>query len=55
VCGDPNHWAPSCPKRFDKRSHGNGGNSANVVVGDTDMKDAGYGIFPTILFSLSFA
>jgi hypothetical protein len=49
VCGDPNHWAPSCPKRFDKRSHGNGGKSANVVVGDTDMKDAGYGIFPTIL------
>jgi hypothetical protein len=34
---------------FDKRSHGNGGNSANIVVGDTDMKDAGYGIFPTIL------
>jgi hypothetical protein len=49
VCGDPNHWAPSCPKRFDKRSHGNGGNSANVVVGDTDMKDARYDIFPTIL------
>jgi hypothetical protein len=49
VCGDPNHWAPSCPKRFDKRSHGNGGNSVNVVVGDTDMKDAGYDIFPTIL------
>jgi hypothetical protein len=49
VCGDLNHWAPSCPKRFDKRSHGNGGNSANVVVGDTEMKDAGYGTFPTIL------
>jgi hypothetical protein len=38
VCGDPNHWAPNCPKRFDKHSHGNGGNSANVVVGDTDIK-----------------
>jgi hypothetical protein len=49
VCGAPNHWAPSCPKRFDKRSYGNDGNSANIVVGDTDMKDAGYGIFPTIL------
>jgi hypothetical protein len=49
VCGDPNHWAPSYPKLFDKRSHGNGDNSANVVVGDTNMKDAEYGIFPTIL------
>jgi hypothetical protein len=49
VCGDPNHWAPSFPKRFDKHSHGNGGNSTNVVVGDTEIKDAGYGIFPTIL------
>jgi hypothetical protein len=49
VCGDLNYWAPSCPKRFDKRSHRNGGNSANVVVGDTNMKDAGYGIFSTIL------
>jgi hypothetical protein len=49
VCGDLNHWAPSCPNRFDKRSHGNSGKSANVVFGDTEMKDAGYGIFPTIL------
>jgi hypothetical protein len=49
VCGDPNHWAPSCAKHFDKHLHGNGGNSANVVVGDTEMKDVGYGIFPTIL------
>jgi hypothetical protein len=49
VCGDLNHWDPSCPKRFDKRPHGNSGNSANVVVGDTKMKDAWYGIFPTIL------
>uniref|UniRef100_A0ACD5T9F1 Uncharacterized protein n=1 Tax=Avena sativa TaxID=4498 RepID=A0ACD5T9F1_AVESA len=43
VCGDPNHWAPSCPNRFDKRSHGNSGKSANVVLGDIEMKDAGYG------------
>jgi hypothetical protein len=49
VCGDPNHWAPRCPKHFDKRSHGNNDNSANVVVGDTKMKDVGYGIFPTII------
>jgi hypothetical protein len=39
VCGDPNYWAPSCPKRFDKRSHGNGGNSVNVVVGDTEIDE----------------
>ena len=49
VCGDPNHWAPSCPNRFDKRSHGNSGKSANVVLGDVEMKDAGYGICPTVL------
>uniref|UniRef100_A0ACD5WRZ8 Uncharacterized protein n=1 Tax=Avena sativa TaxID=4498 RepID=A0ACD5WRZ8_AVESA len=41
VCGDPNHWAPSCPNRFDKRSHGNSGKSVNVVLGDIEMKDAG--------------
>uniref|UniRef100_A0ACD5VAQ0 Uncharacterized protein n=1 Tax=Avena sativa TaxID=4498 RepID=A0ACD5VAQ0_AVESA len=49
VCGDPGHWAPSCPNRFDKRQHGNNGNAANVVISDTEMKDAGYGILPTIL------
>jgi len=49
VCGDPDHWAPSCPNRYDKRHPGKGGKTANVVIGDTDMKDAGYGIFPTIL------
>ncbi|KAK1684503.1 hypothetical protein QYE76_045351 [Lolium multiflorum] len=42
VCGDPDHWAPNCPNRYDK--HGNGGKTANVVIaGDTEMKDAGYG------------
>jgi hypothetical protein len=46
VRGDPNHWASSCPNRFDKRSHENNDKSANVVV---EMKDVGYGIFPTIL------
>jgi hypothetical protein len=49
VCGDPYHWAPSCPKCFDKRSHGNSGNSANVVVGDTDMIMLGL-----VYFLLSF-
>ena len=49
VCGDPDHWAPSCPNRYDKRHPGKGGKTANVVIGDIDMKDAGYGIFPTIL------
>ena len=49
VCGDPDHWAPSCPNCYDKRHLGKGGKTANVVIGDTDMKDAGYGIFPTIL------
>jgi hypothetical protein len=47
VCGDPDHWAPSCPNRFDKR--GNSGKTANVVIGDTEMKDVGYGISPTVL------
>ncbi|KAK1629707.1 hypothetical protein QYE76_004022 [Lolium multiflorum] len=42
VCGEPDHWAPNCPNRYDKR--GNGGKTANVVIaGDTEMKDAGYG------------
>lgn len=41
VCGDPDHWAPSCPNRYDKRHPGKGGKTDNVVIGDTDMKDAG--------------
>ncbi|XP_071683135.1 uncharacterized protein [Lolium perenne] len=49
VCGDPDHWTPNCPNRFDKRQQGNGGKTANVVIGDTEMKDAEYGIFPTVL------
>jgi hypothetical protein len=49
VYGDPNHWAPSFPNCFDKRLHGNSSKSANVVVGDTEKKDVGYGIFPNIL------
>jgi hypothetical protein len=40
---------PSCPNSFEKRSHGNGGNAPNVVVGNTEIKDVGYGIFPTII------
>ncbi|XP_010233269.1 uncharacterized protein LOC100838984 [Brachypodium distachyon] len=40
VCGDPEHWAPSCPKCFDKRQHGKGGKTANVVIADTEMKEA---------------
>ncbi|KAK1618488.1 hypothetical protein QYE76_024005 [Lolium multiflorum] len=48
VCGDPGHWAPSCPNRYDRRQHGKGGKTANVVMGDVDMKDVGYGILPTI-------
>ncbi|KAK1616127.1 hypothetical protein QYE76_021644 [Lolium multiflorum] len=48
VCGEPDHWAPNCPNRYDKR--GNGGKTANVVIaGDTQMKDVEYGIFPTVL------
>ncbi|KAK1607351.1 hypothetical protein QYE76_031024 [Lolium multiflorum] len=43
VCGDPDHWAPNCPNRFDKRQQGKGGKTANVVIGDTEMKDVGYG------------
>ena len=43
------HWAPSCPNRYDKRHLGKGGKTTNAVIGDTDMKDVGYGIFPTIL------
>uniref|UniRef100_A0ACD5X409 Uncharacterized protein n=1 Tax=Avena sativa TaxID=4498 RepID=A0ACD5X409_AVESA len=43
VCGDPNHWAPACPNRFDKRQHGKGSKTANVVMDDVEMKDVGYG------------
>ena len=46
VCGDPNHWAPRCPNRFEEREKS--GKTANVVIADTEMKDAGYGIFPTV-------
>jgi hypothetical protein len=48
VCGKPGHWAPSCPNRFHKR-HGKSGRTANVVIGDAEMKDSGYSILPTIL------
>ncbi|KAK1684766.1 hypothetical protein QYE76_045614 [Lolium multiflorum] len=48
VCGAPGHWAPDCPERHDRRE--NSGKSANVVIGvDTEMKDVGYGISPTVL------
>ena len=33
VCGDPNHWAPKCPNRFEWREKS--GKTANVVIGDT--------------------
>jgi hypothetical protein len=46
--GDPNHWDLSCPNHFDKRQHGNTGNTTDVFIGDTDMKDA-MNIYPTIL------
>ena len=46
---DPNHWAPKCPNCFEECEHEKSGKSANVVIGDTDMKKSGYGIFPTIL------
>ncbi|XP_071678591.1 uncharacterized protein [Lolium perenne] len=49
VCGDPEHWAPSCPNRYDSAKDGKGGKTANVVMGDVDMKDVGYGILPTVL------
>ncbi|KAK1650120.1 hypothetical protein QYE76_067925 [Lolium multiflorum] len=38
----------NCPEHHDRR--GNSGKSANVVIGvDTEMKDVGYGIYPTVL------
>nr|XP_040242214.2 uncharacterized protein LOC120962549 [Aegilops tauschii subsp. strangulata] len=47
VCGDPNHWAPKCPNRFEEREHEKSGKSANVVIGDTDMKESGQqGLLP---------
>jgi hypothetical protein len=39
---------PSCPNSFVKCSNGNRGNAANVV-GDTEIKDVGYGILSTII------
>ena len=35
VCGDPNHWAPRCPKRHELQQLENSGKTANVVIGDT--------------------
>ena len=49
MCGDPDQWSPSCPIRYDKCHPRKGGKTANVVIGANDMKDAAYGIFPTIL------
>src|SRR5664279_1230624 len=49
VCGDPNHWAPRCPKRHELRELEKSGKTANVVIGDIEMKDNGYGTVPTIL------
>jgi hypothetical protein len=48
VCGDPGHWAPSCPNRFDKH-HGKSDKTANFVISDVEMKDSGYVILPTVL------
>ena len=47
VCGAPGYWAPDCPEHHD--NCGNGGKSANVVIGDAEMKDVAYGISPTVL------
>ncbi|KAK1595907.1 hypothetical protein QYE76_018329 [Lolium multiflorum] len=55
VCGDPDHWAPNCPNRFDKRQQGKGGKTANVVIGDTEMKDAGYGTSSVLMGNGSHA
>jgi hypothetical protein len=49
ICCRPDHWSHICPNRFDKRQHGNNGKAAHVVIGDTEMKEVGYNIFPTIL------
>jgi ribosomal protein L32 len=49
VSGDPNHSAPNCPNRFDKRLQGKGDKTTNIVIGDTGMNDGGYGIFLTVL------
>jgi len=49
VCGDPNHWDPRCPIRHELQQLQNSGKTANVVIADTEMKDTGYGIVPTIL------
>ncbi|KAK1693382.1 hypothetical protein QYE76_010079 [Lolium multiflorum] len=40
VCGDPVHWTPNCLNCFDKRQHGKSGKTNNIVIGDTEMKDA---------------
>jgi hypothetical protein len=45
VCVDPNHWAPRFPNDYEEREHEKRGKSANVVIGDTDMKESGYVFF----------
>ena len=45
----PQRRGARCPNRHELREQENSGKTANVVIGDTKMKDSGYGIFPTIL------
>jgi hypothetical protein len=47
-------YGPRSPNRFDKCSYRNSGKSANIIVGDTEMKDVGYGIISYYPFSMSF-
>ncbi|XP_073357895.1 uncharacterized protein [Aegilops tauschii subsp. strangulata] len=41
VCGSEEHWASSCKDRWDMRQNENNSKTANVVIGDVDMKDVG--------------
>ena len=49
MCGDLTHWAPRCPKRHELQQLENSSKTANIVIGDIEMKDIGYGLVPTIL------
>nr|XP_040244217.1 uncharacterized protein LOC109777685 [Aegilops tauschii subsp. strangulata] len=41
LCGSEEHWASSCKDRWDMRQNENNSKTANVVIGDVDMKDVG--------------
>lgn len=49
VCGADDHWASACKNRFDMCWHENNKKSANLFIGDTEMKDGRVDNVSTVL------